>query len=680
MYNYSREMSRWTTRNSVMLSQILDGYIGTPDMVEIRKDYSKLKDCLNFADHGYKVLFTGSRSEGLDLPGSDNDYMREMNIKHGIAVTERGQAVPHSNCKTQFEMVTDNVHPAFAMLRLNTELVMPCIAESLREIRGVPFLSSYHLTVQHLRVCTHSGVKLQGPSLEHPPENSGDIEFDIVDSIHCPFWPSGASEWICRTRSNGWPSKDIMNKIVDFGFHLVPIGYPRSHMKTMEWRISFSIAEKYLVWSFNHIQIQMYAILKLILKEFIKPNCTPENFVLCSYFVKTFLFWKFEETDKSFWRIENFRECLTYLLSEFHKVLQHGILKHYFFPSFNLLGVKMMRDAQLELIQLYGMVVQFDVNIIGQCKTVKEAWEWFLNVNGHDHCSNCSHNLSIFRFVSTTEYMMKYVTVQPEIFESKTAIDALDTCTDTTTTALVSLFIRYYHLMQTVPRISEWSKSNKYIYSLTRLFHGLSVDITTGKLWTAILFLKKKEYSLAMHTVNKLLSCIPPYALYFAHQHVKSNREAQILYTDMFLNSELDFLQIGRKAWLFNFIVIENTMSILPAALQIELIHKAPGKLLSISPFVCAYFLMFLCYHGLRQYDNRDRSLRQLIDTAEDTNQFGCKCIQHHAYNITGHCLLLVGQTTRAREIFLKSFDLKMNSDGPTGNEYNSARYYLEQY
>ena len=168
-------------------------------------------------------------------------------------------------------------------------------------------------------------------------EHCKDGEKDIVVSLRCSFWPSVATEWRNRTRLHDWPEIDVINKIIDFEFHLVPIGYPRSPRSMMEWRISFSIAKRFLVWSFNHTQVQMYALLKLILKEIIKVNCSSETYVLCSYFIKTFLFWKFEETEKSFWSIENFRNGLKYLMDEFKNVLQGGILRtllYSFFQSF----------------------------------------------------------------------------------------------------------------------------------------------------------------------------------------------------------------------------------------------------------------------------------------------------------------------------------------------------------
>ena len=289
-------MSHWTPRHSICLSLLLDNIVGTKEMVEIRQDY-----CMLFGSIYSKPAkrhLTGSKSEGLDLPGSDVDEMREMNVDHNIEIVPEGKSLPQTPRKHLFEMVTENVHPAFAMLCFISTWASGCIFGCLQDIDGSCFLSSYLTVFNHLNKCQHKGVRIQGPSLEHPKTPYTAMEEDRVYCIHCPFWPNAASEWIFRTRSSNWPSNDVINKIVDFGFHLVPIGYPRSQRNMMEWRISFSIAERHLVWSFNHIQIQMYAVMKLILKEFIKPNCSAGNYVLCSYFIKTFLFWKFEEKRK----------------------------------------------------------------------------------------------------------------------------------------------------------------------------------------------------------------------------------------------------------------------------------------------------------------------------------------------------------------------------------------------
>ena len=99
--------------------------------------------------------------------------------------------------------------------------------------------------------------------------------------------------------------------------------------------------------------------MKVVLKEFIKVQCPEEhNDTLCSFFIKTFLFWQYEKTDQSFWHSANLSECLRYLFNKFRKCIQTGLLMHYFIPYHNLLEVKLMREAQTRLLQLYDIVIQ----------------------------------------------------------------------------------------------------------------------------------------------------------------------------------------------------------------------------------------------------------------------------------------------------------------------------------
>ena len=110
-----------------------------------------------------------------------------------------------------------------------------------------------------------------------------------------------------------------------------------------------------------------------------------------------------------------------------------------------------------------------------------------------------------------------------------------------------------------------------------------------------------------------------------------------------------------------------------------ELVYS-PDKPIYISPFAVAYYLQFLCYQGLGQYRNRDFALRQLVEVVDNSEQYGDSSIRHRAYNIAGHCLWFVGEAARAVEMFRKSCELKLTSDGPNGNQSNAATYYLDRY
>ena len=121
-----------------------------------------------------------------------------------------------------------------------------------------------------------------------------------------------------------------------------------------------------------------------------EKKCTPQNQVLCSYFMKTSLFWTFETTDTKFWLEENLRDCIRYSITEFTRCLHDSVLRHYFIPGFNLFSVKLTREAQRELLQLYDIVIQCDISILKECKTLRPVWSKFLSADNNQISIRCN--------------------------------------------------------------------------------------------------------------------------------------------------------------------------------------------------------------------------------------------------------------------------------------------------
>ena len=222
-------------------------------------------------------------------------------------------------------------------------------------------------------------------------------------------------------------------------------------------------------------------------------------------------------------------------------------------------------------------------------------------------------------------------------------------------------------------------RSWKYISAWTVLTIHLD-DFWDFAWFSRRLALKTLDYNSTLSIVDQLLSSIPPYALY---NPTTTSAEAKCMYMDRFLNSSCTTIQRAREAWLTD-IVIDKCMSdILPLAIQIELYFcRADGlnflyDKLIVSPFVCAYYLKFLCYHELGQYDNRDRELRQLIDVVYKEQ---CGERRDFSYNIAGHCLLVAGETDRARAMFNSSLMFRMIYVQPLEGNDNSANWYLTNF
>ena len=262
-------MADWSEEHNTYLSALLDDVTGTEEMVRMRQDHCNIEDSLmSINSLGAKVYFTGSKAEGLNLKGSDNDYMIDINHMRDIEVSESLQDLVQSTRRNKLLVVTDNVPPAFVMLKCITvqiPLFLLCVVNmgNAAFLSGQKFVSLFLLSLQPEK------RRVQGPSVEIWSEylDPSDNGQDNVPSILCKFWPTSAAEWKDRPRHYGWPTQRDREYIEQFGCHLVPVGHPLSSAKSLEWRLSFSIAERTLVWSFNHTQLQCYAILKLILKR-----------------------------------------------------------------------------------------------------------------------------------------------------------------------------------------------------------------------------------------------------------------------------------------------------------------------------------------------------------------------------------------------------------------------------
>ena len=542
------------------------------------------------------------------------------------------------------------------------------------------------MSVPHVDHRIIGKVNIQGPLRETWTifDNINKSGMDMVSSIRCRFWPSSAMEWIDRPRHYGWPSTCAKDNIVAFGHHLVPVGHPSSPMKEMQWRISFSIAERTLVWSFNHAQIQCYAMMKLILKEFIKVKCSENTKdVLCSYFIKTFLFWQYEETDPSFWQIKNLRGCITYLLREFYKSLQGGVLRHYFIPQFNLLEVKLTRSAQRELLQLFDIVIQYDMAIMAQCTSLAGVWTTFRDVRDNINseifkihaCHRIDNEEALIVALHRYKTLIGSVVDSPIFLVDNLILAVFDQLTaDLNMSPLASLVLRELCCLATKNQAQCVTQENKSRYHQLKNL-GKNVfgnDISSNRLWCASLLIQSENYSVALNLINNTLSFIPPHVLYWSGRRLTTNASSKMLYRDHFYTCRLDIMQRARKAWLFDVIISKKDYNFMPRAIQIELFHSVTK--LVMSPFTFAYYLMFLCYQGLGQYDNRDRALRQLVDTMSDPERGSISA--EHSYNIAGHCLLLAGQVDFARILFLKSIEYTSNR-GKAWDDYNSAYHYL---
>lgn len=126
-----------------------------------------------------------------------------------------------------------------------------------------------------------------------PCSSTKDGTFDSVGTFQCKKWVKPARQWMYRSRCT-WLEYELIQSVVEHGILFVPIGCKGSVTEDLEWRMSFYVAEKLLIHSFSHTQLLCYALLKILLNDIIKQK---HEYLICSYFLKTIMFWICEESE-----------------------------------------------------------------------------------------------------------------------------------------------------------------------------------------------------------------------------------------------------------------------------------------------------------------------------------------------------------------------------------------------
>ncbi|KAJ8313962.1 hypothetical protein KUTeg_008523 [Tegillarca granosa] len=249
--------------NAETLYQVISKIVGPVEWIKTRRSYWKISEFItNVYDFG-RIIYSGSRAEGLDLPGSDSDTMLVFTL---LSVYPSNETLQYS-ADTDLILILDNVRPGFALVKVHK--VSPVVDVQISSVRmenGEVYLSSklwrefflYNCNIRH--PSRFDILYLHGPCSTMKIDG---IEHDFV----CHTWPDVAVEWVNRRRKNNWPPNTLVQEVVESDCILIPVGAKQSSTENLEWRLSFSVAELKLIYSMNHIQFLCYGPLKMILRQ-----------------------------------------------------------------------------------------------------------------------------------------------------------------------------------------------------------------------------------------------------------------------------------------------------------------------------------------------------------------------------------------------------------------------------
>ncbi|XP_078337562.1 uncharacterized protein LOC144626698 [Crassostrea virginica] len=423
-------------------------------------------------------------------------------------------------------------------------------------------------------------------------------------------WPIEALPWIQRCQLSHWPSERVLSAIVNEGCHVVPIG--SAPERDREWRVSFSGAEQKLVYSMNHCQFLCYGLLKIFLKEVIdqnNPSC------LCSYFMKTIMFWVIQCDSSLHWvpcnLLSCFWTCFKVLLSWVYK----GECPNFFIPQNNMFRVKVVGQTQVSLFeQLYAL---YNRGI--PCLLISHTIGWFLNkvilhgmltfrTEESNLISDVMLDICLYQemlnwgdfCVKNSEEAVRYMIAFEQLNNS-----ALTLFQTVTMQYLFSAMLKNLSCLlssQTIATNKKWKYSDNKSLFIMKL--AVKIGCVSQILYLAIHYYRNCQYEMSLQCLQRAQDKISkPYVIYGKNVNEEMYRRAM---AGVSLSDRM------RKCLICD-IKLHNEYAYIDELVPEQEANKADGAgSLFIPPLVMLHMLFVLTHHGLGDTVRSQQSLQDL--------------------------------------------------------------------
>ncbi|XP_052068361.1 uncharacterized protein LOC127707710 [Mytilus californianus] len=537
-----------TKRSSFLLYQLLCHVCGSSDAVDGTRLLYAVLDDCTKVSCQYTNVSSGSRAEGVHIPDCDYDI---MTILEQIVVYAVGYIVDDS--KPSLICNTENSYPGFA------HLIIPPgsrFSEDLNSVWGVesvngPVVSNRRFKEYFMSNYRDKNVRIHGPCIS-PEDDSA------------------------------------------------------------EWRLSFSLAERELIHSWNHTQVLCYVFFKYIKKDLMA--FLPFGKLICSYFIKTTLFWLSEEQSQKEWNPNNILACFHELQKRLMYWLRYGFCPHYFIPENNLFD-GILNDASRMILE---NAIKNLLTLVLRSTHYGDAFKTFhfhqLRRYSTSDTTFVEKKIAILSFLKLFRLTLKSSTLkQIRAILSKSLRRLLKQNQSYFPKGIYLLAVCYANQIY-AERLSLDSQNNKERYVshkniMSRLIIGTNSDAIAGWSLVAMYFCKIKQYGIALHLIEKIL------------QKCSKENKQLLTFVDNMEMMRYFAVKAGTK-WYTRQSFLQSTKN-----LCMDLIYQTPTSswLLEeflidtgfqcwrVHPVIFTQFLHFVIFNRTGKITRRDRAIRDII-------------------------------------------------------------------
>ncbi|XP_060608374.1 uncharacterized protein LOC132760414 [Ruditapes philippinarum] len=673
---------------SLKMSQVMDGIGINEKIVMKRRKAMLLNESIltltqQLRGNDVNMFNFGSQIEGTTTLGlqSDTDCVISMNTYNVIQDWSEWEYGKRNLLMIQDE----NVSPGYCLLQeLRDDAPLPEVVEvndhSYRDRMGRILLKN-----------TIFNSVGNNELLRHGPAHSqqdvpGVNDNDFVPAFPSRLYPVKASHWLCQHREEHWPTNDMIQYCRNMRCFVVGVGKTGSVNEILEWRISTSFAERFLMFTLNITQIRCYVLMKMILKTFISQRF-PDS--ISSFICKTVLLHCISFTRSDSWNENTHFICLSFCLSTLYNCVQNEYCPHFVITQNNLLSGRISPESKpliLEtlryVIESYGRaLLEIECDNFGIC--LQSSLNGFIQINEHVIPTRIAglllNNTALFMNESFKSFLHEMKDLSPRIATQKLlTIIANHHNENTKANRLITR-----HLCSSIGSIlaslNIYQQDHlTYKKALSFLSLGLDSDVASGKLKLASVFYCTGDIERTEHILKNIEECYdlsvvePVCTCYVFKMSPRRDGFDRLCYES---NEECTLLKYI-TALCVCFIRCE--INCCPFELQHEMFRSTQEDLAYRSeddewmdmavvdslPYL--YFMQYKIYSHLGKQDDKQRALSNIARTIDNEPNLGHK---ETALNLLGQCMEEENNLGNAFKCYARSLQIRRRN--------NSAKFHI---
>ncbi|XP_052774609.1 uncharacterized protein LOC128213120 [Mya arenaria] len=678
---------------SLKLSKVLGDIGVNRDMVKLRRktwltiEKHQTAFSINSRISSLHYFHFGSQTEGTTTLGMESDAdILCLGYEH-LIMLEMSEWQP-GRIETLLVLKNEHSPPQHCILQMiRPDRPMPVTlnivkGDSYKHIIEVDKEGRVLLKSSRLRPLakTHFGNQYikKGPSI------SFSKYVDFVFALPCIRRPDECKYLFRRPRPGHWPRPAILAEAMQTATYLVHQGHPESCHPELEWRFSTPLIERLLIFDLNIIQLKVYTFLKILRKNYFKPDFDDR---LSTYHMKTVMMFTVESYPPNIWEKNDLLHCVIYCLTTLRRWCRMHYCPHYTISGVNLFVGKLkkfeltrlsaMLSDMIENISKYVVDIKMDrlgermlmlpgtnlhtVNLLSRYDNKLKILRFCLGVLLNKFC-HLSFNLGGPIKESASELNIRYSKVE------KTCHSFIRDTEEEFTRDAFSMLIKSLNILLASVQASVCIASHQDITEeISAQFQKhMDFDLSSGRLKFSAMLYCDRQYERAAAVLEDIEGFLHDDVWQFSLQKRDTFRP-----TFTFLSKALDMpvSEIVKTSVAPSVTFVRQELHCVPKHVVYEMYKSFTRaddqrRKIDYGEMDCAifesvpflYYLQYVSYRKLGQHDKKSSAIRKLSDYLQDKGNWHGHI--ETAYNILGHCNEMENRQDLAYQCYSRSIRL----------------------